>query len=73
MTVDYDSGLGKNPANFAALSPIDFIARAAEVYGNRLAIVHGPLRQNWRDTYQRACRLASGLRRLGVEKGIRWR
>lgn len=69
MTVDYDSGLAKNPANFAALSPIDYIARTAEVYGNRLAIVHGPLRQNWRDTYLRACRLASGLRRLGVEKG----
>ncbi|NKI70186.1 AMP-binding protein [Collimonas pratensis] len=69
MTVDYDSGLAKNSANFAALSPIDYIARAAEVYGKRLAIVHGPLRQNWRDTYLRACRLASGLRRLGVEKG----
>ncbi|AIY41499.1 3-methylmercaptopropionyl-CoA ligase (DmdB) [Collimonas arenae] len=69
MTVDYDSGLGKNAANFAPLSPIDFIARAAEVYGNRLAIVHGPVRQNWRETYQRACRLASGLRKLGVENG----
>lgn len=69
MTVDYDSGLAKNSANFAALSPIDYIARAAEVYGDRLAILHGPLRQNWHDTYRRACRLASGLRRLGVERG----
>ncbi|SFH63752.1 fatty-acyl-CoA synthase [Collimonas sp. OK307] len=69
MTVDFDSGLGKNPANFAALSPLDHIARSAEVYGNRLAIVHGPLRQNWRDTYLRARRLASALRKMGVEKG----
>jgi len=69
MAVDFDSGLGKNKANFVALTPIDFIARAAEVYGDRLAIVHGSLRQNWRQTYQRARKLASALRKLGVNKG----
>ncbi|MDY7578972.1 acyl-CoA synthetase [Herbaspirillum sp. RTI4] len=69
MTVDYESGLGKNTANFASLSPIDYLARSAEVYGERLAIVHGSLRQNWRETYLRARRLASALRQLGVQKG----
>ena len=69
MAADFDTGLGKNKANFVALTPIDFIARAAEVYGDRLAIVHGQLRQNWRDTYDRTKRLASGLQRLGVKKG----
>lgn len=69
MAVDFDSGLGKNTANFVALTPIDFIARAAEVYGDRLAIVHGPLRQNWRQTYQRTRKLASALGKLGVNKG----
>ena len=69
MTVDFDTGLGKNNANFVALTPIDFIARAAEVYGDRLAIVHGPLRQNWRETYQRCTRLASALQQSGIKKG----
>ncbi|KAB8044348.1 acyl-CoA synthetase [Janthinobacterium aquaticum] len=68
MTPDFNSGLGKNQANYAALTPLDYIARAADVYGDRLAIAHGPLRQNWRDTYERTRRLASGLRQLGVGK-----
>ncbi len=69
MTTDYDTGLTKNSANFAALSPLDYLARAAEVYGKRLAIVHGTLRQTWGETYARARRLASALERLGVGKG----
>jgi len=69
MPLDFNTGLTKNSANFAALSPIDYIARSAAVYGNRLAIVHGSLRQNWRDTYQRTRRLASALQRLGIGKG----
>ncbi|HAT31894.1 MAG TPA: acyl-CoA synthetase [Janthinobacterium sp.] len=69
MRSDFDTGLGKNAANYAALSPIDYIARAAEVYGPRPAIVHGPLRQSWEQTYARTRRLASALRQLGVGKG----
>jgi len=65
---DFDTGLGRNAANFAALSPIDFIARAAEVYGQRPAIIHGALRQNWDQIYRRTRRLASALRALGVGK-----
>jgi len=68
MTPDFDRGLGKNQANYAPLTPLDYIARAADVYGDRLAIAHGALRQNWRDTYERTRRLASGLRQLGVGK-----
>ena len=69
MTPDFNTGLGKNSANYAALTPLDYIARAAEVYGNRLAIAHGSVRQNWRDTYARTRRLASSLIKLGVGVG----
>jgi fatty-acyl-CoA synthase len=69
MATDFDTGLGKTPANFVALTPLDFLARAASIYGDRLAIVHGPVRQNWRDTYARARRMASGLAGLGIGKG----
>jgi len=44
---DYDTGLGKNEANYAPLTPIDFISRSAAVYGNRVAIIHGDYRQTW--------------------------
>ncbi len=59
----------RNSANHLALSPLTFIERAAKVYPERTAIVHGVLRQSWRETYARCRRLASGLARLGVRPG----
>lgn len=55
MTSIFDQHLPRNEANFAALSPLSFIERTAEVYPDRLAIVHGELRQTWAQTYAR-CR-----------------
>ena len=36
--------LARNPANFAALSPLGFLARAAAVYPDKLAVVHDTTR-----------------------------
>ena len=36
---DFDKGLARRKVNFAALTPLDFIARAAEVYGDIAAVV----------------------------------
>ena len=55
MTSMYDQDLPRNDANYAALTPLSFIERTAEVYPERLAIVHGELRQTWAQTYAR-CR-----------------
>ena len=41
----YDRDLDRNPANFAPITPLDFITRSAEVYPERLAIIHGSLRR----------------------------
>ncbi|MDF1482368.1 acyl-CoA synthetase [Extensimonas sp. H3M7-6] len=68
MSSIFDQHLERNPANHAPLSPLSFIERTAEVYPERLAIVHGDLRQNWRDTYARCRRLASALRQRGIGK-----
>ncbi|TWO72622.1 acyl-CoA synthetase [Caenimonas sedimenti] len=65
----FDQDLPRNAANFAALSPLSFIERAADVYPDRVAIVHGPLRQTWSETYTRCRRLASALRKAGLGKG----
>ncbi len=69
MTHMYDAGLARCEANHVALTPIDFIARAAEVYGDRLAVVHGEIRRTWRQTYERARCLASALQRAGIGRG----
>ena len=41
---DFDTDLGRQAANFAALTPIDFLLRAQEVYPEHTAIIHGDLR-----------------------------
>jgi fatty-acyl-CoA synthase len=64
----YDEGLEKNQANYAPLTPLTFLERAAYVYPNRLSVVHGPRRFSWKETYARCRRLASALARLGVGK-----
>ncbi|CAG9230555.1 4-hydroxybutyrate--CoA ligase 2 [Paraburkholderia tropica] len=69
MLHPYEDGLAPREANYVPLTPIDFIARAAEVYGDRLAMVHGSVRRNWRDTYARTRRLASALERAGIGRG----
>ena len=65
----YEQDLPKTPANFAALTPVDFIVRAAEVFPERTAVIHGPVRRNWAQTYQRSMQLAHALLALGVQKG----
>jgi fatty-acyl-CoA synthase len=54
--------------NFAPISPLSFIERTAEVYPDRLAIVHGGLRQTWAQTYARTRQLASALQKAGIGK-----
>jgi fatty-acyl-CoA synthase len=67
MPSPYDD-LPKNQANYAPLTPLTFIERAAYVYPNRLAVVHGDQRWTWKETYARCRSLASALARRGVRK-----
>jgi fatty-acyl-CoA synthase len=65
----YVQGLDKNPANHVALSPISFIERTALVFPDKLAILHGTLRQNWGQTFTRCRQLASALQAHGIGVG----
>src|SRR5687767_4093001 len=65
----YGSGLERNLANYAPLSPLSFLAWPAHVYPARLAGVYGARRFSWAETYARCRRLASALRARGVERG----
>ncbi|MDO5667541.1 MAG: acyl-CoA synthetase [Alcaligenaceae bacterium] len=66
---DYDTGLGKNAANYVPLTPIDYLVRAHEVYGDELSIVHGTIRQTWTETFTRCRQMAAALRQNGAQRG----
>ncbi len=69
MEHNYEWGLEKNPANYSPVSPLEFISRAAEVYPDKLAIVHGKTRRTWSETYKRCLKFASALKKTGIKKG----
>ena len=50
----YDESLEKNAANYVPLSPVSFVERSAEVYGDLPAVVHGARRYSWRETRERS-------------------
>ena len=65
----YDQHLDKNAANFTALSPVAFVERSAEVFGDLPAVVHGARRYTWAQTRERSARLAAALAAAGVGRG----
>jgi len=65
----YDQHLDKSAANFVALSPVSFVERSAEVFGDLPAVVHGARRYTWAQTRERSARLAAALQALGVGRG----
>ena len=64
----YLTGLDRNRANYAQLTPIGFLFRAADVYPHKLSIVYNDLRYTWAQTSERCRRLASALQKRGVGK-----
>ena len=68
-TTAYDIDLDRNPANFQPLTPLTFLERAASVFPDHTAIIHGPLRRSYAEFYARARRLASALDQRGVKRG----
>ncbi|WP_439495929.1 acyl-CoA synthetase [Bosea sp. (in: a-proteobacteria)] len=68
-TTPYDTDLDRNPANFQPLTPLTFLERAAAVFPDHTAIIHGPLRRSYAEFYARSRRLASALARHGVGRG----
>jgi fatty-acyl-CoA synthase len=69
MTRAYEIDLDRNEANYTPLTPVSLIARAAFVYPNHPAVIHGERRYTWAETYTRARRLASALKRAGIGNG----
>ncbi len=67
MVSAYDE-FPRTPANFVALSPLRFLERAAYIYAEQAAIVHGSRVITWKETYQRCRQFAAQLKQLGIQK-----
>jgi fatty-acyl-CoA synthase len=65
----YAKGLERNAANYTPLTPVSFLAKAAFVYPEQVAVIHGAVRRKWKEVYERSRRLASALAKHGVKRG----
>jgi fatty-acyl-CoA synthase len=64
-----EDGLGRRPANHAALTPTGFLHRAAAVYPHKPAVIHGERAYTYAELYARARRLTSALARRDIGVG----
>lgn len=69
MTNIYDQGLDKVSANSQPLTPINFLNRTADVYPDKIAIIHGEQKITYREYRNNVRRLASSLIQRGVKTG----
>ncbi|MDI3337175.1 acyl-CoA synthetase [Defluviimonas aestuarii] len=69
MQNPYNTDLDRNPANHQPLTPLTFLERAASVFPEHTAIIHGPLRRSYAEFYARSRRLASALAKNGIGRG----
>ncbi|MBV6272072.1 acyl-CoA synthetase [Alcaligenaceae bacterium CGII-47] len=73
MSSIFDQNLPQTSANFAPLTPLLYLERAAQVYPARVAIVHGlgaqAIRYSWSELYARSRQLSSALAARGIGKG----
>ncbi|KAG0603636.1 hypothetical protein M758_10G109100 [Ceratodon purpureus] len=63
------TALPKVAANYAPLTPLGFLERAATVYGSRTSVVYGDVKYTWAETYERCRRMASALLKHGLSPG----
>ncbi len=64
----FERDLDKNKANHVPLSPVSFVQRSAEIFGDLPAVIHGQRRYSWSECRERSARLGAALKHLGVGK-----
>ena len=65
----YNHDLERTPANHQPLTPLTFLERAASVFPDHTAIVHGKLRRTYAEFYYKSRQLASALAGKGITRG----
>ena len=67
-THPYDSDLGRSAANFQPLTPLSMLERAASVFPDHIAVIHGQARIPYAEFYRRCRKLASALAGKAIRK-----
>ena len=62
----FETNLARNQANYVPLTPVSFLTRAASAFANKIAVIDGDRRYNYRELLERCTRLASALKKMGV-------
>ena len=65
----FETDLPITAANYQALSPLSFLAKAAWTYPDYTSVIDGGARYTWAETQRRCLRLASALAKNGIGKG----
>jgi fatty-acyl-CoA synthase len=65
------TGAAAKQVSRSEMSPVDLLARAAYMYADKVAVVHGDRRYTYAQFGERAWRLANALIDAGIEKGER--
>jgi fatty-acyl-CoA synthase len=65
----FATDLDRNAANHVPLTPVSFLARAADVYPGKVAVVHGDIAHTYSQLRERVQRLASVLAARGIGRG----
>jgi fatty-acyl-CoA synthase len=65
----FGEGLERNAANYQPLTPLKHLERAAQIFPDHVAIIHGALRRSYSDFYARSRKLASSLQKAGIGRG----
>ena len=65
----YRQDLDRNAANHVPLTPLSLLDWAADIFPDRCAVIHGPLRLSWAQVRERSRRLASALRAMDIGEG----
>ena len=62
-------GTGAGTVFRSELNPVEFLHRAAYMYPDHVAVVHGQRRYSYTELAERSWRLANALRSAGLAKG----
>jgi fatty-acyl-CoA synthase len=65
----FEQDLERCAANTAPLTPLTYLRRAAGVFPDKTAVIHGTARTTYAELYARSCRLASALAKRGIGRG----
>ncbi len=60
--------MNESRVNYDVQTPVKFLVRSAQVYPDKVAVVHGSARYTYRQFYERVNRLANALKKHGIGK-----